>query len=265
MNPSIMKNREQLITAAGHRINTLLLGEISPRKPTLVFIHGGLDCIGMWREFPHQLCQQTGLAGLVYDRWGHGKSEPLILPRAGDPREDESGQPLADIFSHFAMDEVILVGHSFGGAIALIAASRHPKQVCASVSIAPQLVMHEDSMTGLALAEAAFNNGKLRDKLIPFHGDKTDTLFRNWASMVDHPSVPETPYERRLQTINCPVLALFGMIDNYGYKPNLNLVKQYVSSHLHITEIPDAAHYPHLETADVVIDEISQFIENLPG
>lgn len=246
-------------------INTLLLGRIKKDKPTLVFIHGGLDCIGMWRQFPQNLCQQTGLAGLVYDRWGHGKSEPLTLPRAGDPREDESGQPLADIFSYFSMNQVILIGHSFGGAMALIAASLHPENICAIVSIAPQLVMHEDSMAGLALAEAAYNNGKLRDKLIPFHGDKTDTLFHDWAGMVNQPTVPQTPYQQRMQDITCPVLALFGMGDNYGYIPNLKLVEQYVSSDLHIAEIPNAAHYPHLETPDIVIDEISQFIGNLPG
>ena len=260
-----MNNLEQRIPAAGHMINTLLLGQIKKDKPTLVFIHGGLDCIGMWREFPHSLCQQTGLAGLVYDRWGHGKSEPLTLPRVGDPREDESGQPLADIFTHFGMNEIILIGHSFGGAMALIAASLHPENICAIVSIAPQLVMHEDSMAGLALAEAAYNNGKLRDKLIPFHGDKTDTLFRNWAGMVDHPTVPEIPYQQYLQNITCPVLAIFGMEDNYGYAPNLNFVKQHVSSDLHITEIPNAAHYPHLETSPVALEKINEFIENLSG
>ena len=260
-----MNKQERCISAAGHKINTLQLGEISRDKPTLVFIHGGLDCIGMWRKFPESLCSATGLAGLVYDRWGHGKSAPLILPRDGDPREDESGQPLTDIFAHFGINEAILVGHSFGGAMALIAASMHPNTVSAIVSIVPQLVMHEDSMEGLALAEAAFNNGKLRDKLIPFHGDKTDTLFRNWANMADQPTVPKIPYPQRMANITCPVLALFGMKDNYGYMPNLDLIKQHVTCDLHISEIPDAAHYPHLETADIVIGEISQFIENLPG
>ena len=259
-----MNSLEQHIPAAGHMINTLLLGQLKKDKPTLIFIHGGLDCIGMWREFPRDLCQQTGLAGLVYDRWGHGKSEPLSLPRAGDPREDESGQSLADIFSYFDMNEVILVGHSFGGAIALIAASLHPVNVRAIVPIVPQLLMHEDSRAGLALAEKAFNNGKLRDKLIPFHGDKTDTLFHNWAGMAERPTVPEIPYQQYLKNITCPVLAVFGMNDNYGYAPNLDFVKQHVSSHLHISEIPEAAHYPHLETADIVIDKITTFIENLP-
>ena len=245
-------------------INTLQLGKITADYPTLVFIHGGLDCIGMWRTFPESLCSTTGLAGVVYDRWGHGKSEALVLPRAGDPREDESGQPLADLFSYFGMNEVILVGHSFGGAMALIAASLHPVNIRAIVPIVPQLLMHEDSRAGLALAEAAFNNGKLRDKLIPFHGEKTDILFRNWAGMADRPTVPKTPYEQYLQNITCPVLAIFGMKDNYGYAPNLDFVKQYVSSDLDITEIPDAAHYPHLETTTVVLDKISQFIESLP-
>ncbi len=255
-----MYSHEQDVIAAGHRITTLLLGEPEKDKPTLIFLHGGLDCIGMWREFPQQLCEASGLAGIVYDRWGHGKSAPLILPRPGDPREDEAGQPIADIIKHFSLDKVILVGHSFGGAVALIAASKHPDNICGIISIVPQLIMHSGAIDGLKKAEEAFYKGRLREKLQPFHGDKTDTLFKNWASMALKKTVPKKPYATSLEEITCPVLAIFGEQDNYGYQPNLDLITARVSSPLEIFKIEKAAHYPHLETPEPVIVKACEFI-----
>lgn len=251
---------EQVVTAAGHRLNTLLLGKVTSDQPTLVFVHGGLDCIGMWRSFPEQLHRATGYPCLVYDRWGHGKSEALTLPRDGDPREDEAGQPLADLFDYFGIDKAVLIGHSFGGAISLIAPSLHDSRIVGVVSIVPQLIFHNASREGLKAAVAAYDNGKLRDKLIPFHGDKTDTLFRNWSGMADRPTTPTKPYEQYLRAVQCPVLAIFGELDSYGYHPNLEFVKENVHSELNILEIKDAAHYPHLETPEVVITSISEFL-----
>ncbi|OUS07315.1 hypothetical protein A9Q90_05425 [Gammaproteobacteria bacterium 54_18_T64] len=258
-----MKSLEQRIPAAGHNINTLLLGEPQHGKPTLLFLHGGLDCIGMWREFPQQLCEASGLACIVYDRWGHGKSDPLVLPRAGDPREDEASQPIADIIQHFTLNKVILVGHSFGGAVALIAASKHPENICGIISIVPQLIMHSRTMEGLQLAEDAFYKGRLREKLLPFHGDKTDTLFKNWASMALKTTVPEKPYATSLDEITCPVLAIFGERDNYGYEPNLALMTERMSCPLEVCKIEDAAHYPHLETPEPTIAATCEFIDAL--
>ena len=256
-----MKSQEQLITAAGHRINTLLLGEPSTDKPTLIFLHGGLDCIDMWRMFPQQLCAASGLAGIVYDRWGHGKSDPLVLPRPGDPREDEAGQPISDIIQHFALNKVILVGHSFGGAVALIAGSKHPENIGGIISIVPQLIMHADAMEGLQLAEEAFYKGRLREKLLPFHGDKTDTLFKNWASMALKKTVPEKPYATSLEEITCPVLGIFGERDNYGYEPNLALMTERISSPLEVFKMKEAAHYPHLEKPEPLIAKVCEFID----
>ncbi|MCP3871545.1 MAG: alpha/beta hydrolase, partial [Desulfobacteraceae bacterium] len=47
------------------------------RKPTILFLHEGLGCIKMWKQFPEQLCRQLGCPGLVYDRQGYGNSSPL--------------------------------------------------------------------------------------------------------------------------------------------------------------------------------------------
>ena len=42
-------------------------------RTTLVFLHEGLGCIEMWRDFPQKLCDATMCAGFVYDRTAYGK------------------------------------------------------------------------------------------------------------------------------------------------------------------------------------------------
>ncbi|HBA33188.1 MAG TPA: alpha/beta hydrolase [Gammaproteobacteria bacterium] len=256
---------EQFIHAAGHRVNTLQIGEVRADKPALVFIHGGLDCIAMWRDFPSQVTEMTGLAAIVYERWGHGKSDPLVVPREGDPREDEAGAPLTDIFRHFGLKDVVLIGHSFGGAVALLAAAKHPDTVRGVVAMAPQLVMHPQCIDGVDLAEAAYKSGKLREKLVPFHGDNTDTLFFDWAGRSKTRAFQEKSYARELEQIRCPVLEIFGEKDNYGYRPNLELSRECITRPLSVLEIPEAGHYPHLETPEHVLKAIEAFVGVLPA
>ena len=43
---------------------------------TLIFLHEGLGCIEMWRDFPQRLCDATRCPGIVYDRTGYGGSSP---------------------------------------------------------------------------------------------------------------------------------------------------------------------------------------------
>ena len=45
-------------------------------RTALVFLHEGLGCIEMWRDFPQKLCDATMCAGVVYDRTAYGRSSP---------------------------------------------------------------------------------------------------------------------------------------------------------------------------------------------
>ncbi len=43
----------------------------------------------MWKEFPQQLAEATGLDLFVYERRGYGRSSPITLPRPDDYLEEE--------------------------------------------------------------------------------------------------------------------------------------------------------------------------------
>ena len=51
------------------------------KAPTLVFLHEGLGCVALWRDFPEKLAAATGCGAFVYSRLGYGKSDPCGLPR----------------------------------------------------------------------------------------------------------------------------------------------------------------------------------------
>jgi pimeloyl-ACP methyl ester carboxylesterase len=88
--------------------------------PTLIFLHEGLGCVAMWRDFPERLAAQTGCGALVYSRAGYGNSDPCELPRPIRFMHDEALVTLPQVLDAFQIREAILVGHSDGGSIALI-------------------------------------------------------------------------------------------------------------------------------------------------
>jgi len=255
--------REYFVQAAGRRLRARQIGNIQTNTPTLVFLHGGIDCIEMWRDFPEQVYQSTGLAVIVYERWGHGQSDPLTAFREGDTREEEADEPLLDVFKHFNLTNVILVGHSYGGVISLIAASLHKEIIRGVISVVPQMLIHPLCVAGAEAAKENFEKGDLRKKLFKFHGDGLDTLFYDWINRVNNKAFKAEDCSGYLQQIPCPVLQIYGEEDEFGYTPNLELSKRNISTNLTINVIPNAGHYVHLEAKEDVVNAINEFCISL--
>src|SRR3954468_20956407 len=62
----------------------------SADAPTIVMLHEGLGCVGLWGDFPEKLQQATGCGVFVYSRAGYGKSSPVPLPRPLTYMHDEA-------------------------------------------------------------------------------------------------------------------------------------------------------------------------------
>ncbi|MBL4704527.1 MAG: alpha/beta hydrolase [Flavobacteriales bacterium] len=98
--------------------------------PVLLFLHEGLGSIKQWKDYPDLLCEEVNLSGLLYDRQGHGKSPALSEERDETYLEKYALEELPAFLSHINLTrDLILIGHSDGGTIALIYASKFPKQV----------------------------------------------------------------------------------------------------------------------------------------
>jgi pimeloyl-ACP methyl ester carboxylesterase len=258
-----MKVSDSFVMAGGHRLNVRVLGDMISDRPTLVFLHGGLDCIAMWRGLPEALVAATGMPALVYERWGHGQSDPLTLPKVPDHRLNEADGTLAEMLRAFDIRSALLVGHSYGGCLALLAAALHPDVVRAAVAIAPQLVMHPAAHVGLESALAAWQSGKLRRSLEKYHGANTENLFLGWIGEVEteNPAI-QARYEELLRAIRRPVYVLVGDQDEYGYQPNFDLIERTVPGEYRTLEVlPGGGHHPHWHNLDGVVARLRPVLE----
>ena len=122
-----------------NKMNTLVVDDVSlevkwiglaeSQKPVLVFLHEGLGCVALWRDFPEKLCESLGLRGLAFSRQGYGASDPIPLPRPVDFMHHEGLKVLPKLFDAAGIDQAILIGHSDGGSISLINAGGCGTQV----------------------------------------------------------------------------------------------------------------------------------------
>jgi pimeloyl-ACP methyl ester carboxylesterase len=127
-------NHGQLTDIGGYRINALHLpGPPTPTLPPIVFIHGASGNLrDQETAFRNSL---EGRAELLFvDRPGHGYSE-----RGGPENDTPQGQAaaIARLMEMKGIDRAIIVGHSFGGAIAASFAVFHPQNTAGLLFLSP--------------------------------------------------------------------------------------------------------------------------------
>jgi pimeloyl-ACP methyl ester carboxylesterase len=196
------------------------------RKPLLVFLHEGLGCIGMWKEFPERLCAATGCTGLVYERQGYGLSSSQPAPRNIHYLHQFALVELPAVMERLAPGrEHILVGHSDGGSIALIYAAARPQGLRAVISAAAHVFVEDITIEGIRTVLAAHGSGKMR-ALARYHGDKAQQVFSSWADTWLAPWFRRWNIEYLLPAIACPLLAMQGGDDHYGSGAQMDAIER---------------------------------------
>jgi pimeloyl-ACP methyl ester carboxylesterase len=135
----------------------------SQNKPILVFLHEGLGSCAQWKDFPKEISDKTELPMLIYDRYGYGKSEMLNELRDNDYMDIEGFDSLTDLLKNLNITEkVILVGHSDGGTIALLFASKYPEKVLGVITEADHIFCEEITYRGFRATLKQFESGVLK-------------------------------------------------------------------------------------------------------
>jgi pimeloyl-ACP methyl ester carboxylesterase len=251
-----------LVAAAGHRLRVQRLQHAGAAAdpPTLVFLHEGLGSIPHWRDIPERLAMASGLPALVYDRWGFGGSDPLTLPRPDDYLEAESDAALPDLLAACGIGRHVLIGHSDGATIALLAAARQPAGLLGVVAIAAHVFIESCTADGVGRAAAAWAESDLPRRLARYHGDKAESVFRGWAETWLRPSFRRWQMTDRLPAIACPTLIVQGDGDEYGTLAQVNAIATSVSGPAETLVVTDCGHAPHLEAPDIVLPAIIRFV-----
>jgi pimeloyl-ACP methyl ester carboxylesterase len=237
--------------------------QVSAKRPILVFLHEALGCIELWRDFPDALAQETGLDALVYDRQGHGKSSSLATQRRPDYVHVEALDYLPRLLNLLDLNQVILVGHSEGGSIALLFASRYPQRACCLITEAAHVFVEESALAGIEHSKQAYETTELHDKLAKYHGDKTDQLFAAWAETWLSEDFRRWNIEAELPRVTCPVLAIHGKLDEYGTVAHVERIVQNTSGKAIPLVVSDCGHVPHRQARETVLDSMVSFIRQL--
>ncbi len=206
-----MKAPTSFVEILGRRLDYRLLPASGAGRPTLVFLHQGLGSASMWRAVPETLAQRTGCAALVYSRAGYGWSDAAAEPRAADFMLVEGQAILPALLAALDLADVILIGHSDGGTIALAYLAAGHKARGAIVA-APHVIDEEITWRAIAAQLAQWPDGALRARLARHHRD-ADRMFRSWAGIWLAPEFRAWSIANLLPAITVPLLAIQGHDD----------------------------------------------------
>ena len=237
------------------------LNEKSDSSEVLVFLHEALGSTAQWKDFPEKLCNLMGMRGLVYDRLGYGKSSEDETIRNSTYLEDfalnEMPQVISKLIPH---NKIHIAGHSDGGSIALIYASKFSKNIVSVSTMAAHVFVEDVTLNGIQPAIDAYKLGKL-DGLKKYHGEKTEHLFYNWARTWLSSEYKNWNIEKYLKGITCPTLVIQGENDQYGTEKQVESICSQVNGFSQKLMIPNCGHAPHLEEKELVLLELCKFIK----
>lgn len=276
----------RLIGPPGERVHVLEAGQPRGTAPDLVLIHGAN---GNLRDFTFDLVAR--LEGdfrlLAVDRPGLGWSDDLG-PRGDDPREQ--ARVLRAALTELGLERPIVLGHSYGGAVAMAWALEAPSDTAALVVLAGAT----HPWTGRLGLWYRLNEGPLGGvarRLVTALASEA-AIERTLASVFAPAPVPEgyathfgpgLSLRREAQAVNVrqvntllehlqamqphygglrlPIEAIHGAADTIvGLEIHSARLEAEVPG-VRLTRLPDAGHMPHHSHPDAVVSAIHRAAE----
>jgi pimeloyl-ACP methyl ester carboxylesterase len=242
---------------------TLEYRMIGPRPdaaPTIVMLHEGLGCVGMWGDFPDKVAAATGCGVFVYSRKGYGKSSPVTLPRQISYMHEEARDSLPKVLDAIGLEGGILLGHSDGASIAAIYAGTHQDhRVRGVVLMAPHFIVEDVSVKSIADAREAYNKGDLRTRLAKWHPN-VDVAFRGWNDVWLDNDFRQWDISEELAYVRVPILIVQGEDDQYGTLRQIEIANEECYCPVDVALLPGVKHQPHREGTEATLKAVTEFI-----
>jgi pimeloyl-ACP methyl ester carboxylesterase len=244
------------------RLEYRMIGPKPSLAPSIVMLHEGLGCVGLWGDFPQHLAAATGAGVFVYSRAGYGQSSPAALPRPLSFMHDEARQVLPKLLDAIGFRRGLLLGHSDGASIAAIyAGSVQDHRVRGLVLIAPHFITEDMGIAEIARAKAAYDQGDLRPKLARWHAD-VDNAFNGWSGAWLDPKFRSWDITEELAYIRVPILIVQGLHDQYGTQRQIEVAREECYCPVEVELLP-ARHAPHREAAEATLKATAEFANRL--
>jgi pimeloyl-ACP methyl ester carboxylesterase len=245
------------------RLEYRMIGPRPGVAPTIVMLHEGLGCVGLWGDFPDRLAAATGAGVFVYSRAGYGKSSPVTLPRPLTFMHAEAREALPRLLDAIGFRRGLLVGHSDGASIAAIyAGSVADHRIGGLVLLAPHFFTEAFGVAEIARMRALYATGDLRSKLARWHQDP-DNAFYSWSGPWLDPEFRKWDITEELAHIRVPVLVIQGEDDQYGTLDQVETAKEACQCPVEAVILPGVRHIPHREAAEETLRAIVDFTGRL--
>jgi len=266
--------------------------ESAPASPTcnVILLHGFGASTFSWRDTVLGLGERCRV--VAFDRPGFGLTE---RPMPGEWEGSSPYSPTAQadltiaLMDELGMQRAILVGHSAGAGVAVLAAARHPDRVSALVLEAPAVVAGGGPpawATPLLRTPQARRIGPLF--LRRFAGEGSDDLVRGAyadASLVTRQTLdgyrrplsaqdwdrglweltaaprPDDPADV-LPELTMPVLVIYGEADAYVSPDDSRRTAKLIPAS-QSTSIPNVGHIPHEEVPAAFETIVFRFLDDL--
>jgi pimeloyl-ACP methyl ester carboxylesterase len=251
---------EGLLDLGSQTLEYRMIGPLPDEAPTLVLLHEGLGCVGMWGDFPDKLAAATGCGVFVYSRAGYGKSSTVVLPRPIGYMHDEAKTSLPRLLDTIGFRRGLLVGHSDGASIAAIYAGSHQDhRVRGLVLMAPHFIVEDISIKSIAQAREAYNAGDLRARLAKYHAD-VDVAFRGWNDVWLENDFRRWDISEELAYIRVPILIVQGEDDQYGTVRQIEIAQEECYCPVEVALLPGVKHNPAREAPEITLRAVSDFV-----
>ena len=226
----------------------------------IVFLHEGLGSVSLWTQrgidWPQQVCDATGRAGVVYSRRGYGQSERTSVDLPADYMHREAWEVLPALLEALHIEKPVLLGHSDGATIALLYASRHAVAAC--IALAPHVLVEQVAVVAIAAAKNAFESGGLRERLARHHAD-VDGAFRQWNDVWLSEAFRSFDIRQECRRITAPLLLIQGLEDEYGTLRQLDEIAL-AAPHALRQHLPACGHSPQRDQPEKTLDAVVSFL-----
>jgi pimeloyl-ACP methyl ester carboxylesterase len=245
------------------RLEYRMIGPHPDSAPTIVMLHEGLGCVGLWGDFPDRLQATTGAGVLVYSRAGYGRSSSVALPRPLTFMQDEATEILPKVLDAIGFRRGLLLGHSDGASIAAIyAGSVQDHRVRGLILIAPHFFTEDMGIAEIARARTAYETTDLRRKLSRWHA-AVDNAFRGWNDVWLDPGFRKWDITAELAYIRVPILIVQGADDQYGTVKQVEAAERECYCPVEVALLPGVKHSPHREAPDALLKACADFVNRL--
>jgi pimeloyl-ACP methyl ester carboxylesterase len=225
----------------------------------LVLLHDSLGCVDLWRDFPATLAHRLGRAVVAYDRLGFGRSSPREELPSADFIREEAEEVFPAVLGRLGIAEFAAFGHSVGGAMALVAASRAGDRCKAVVSESAQAFVEDRTVAGVRAARAQFERPEQFERLRRWHGEKARWVLDAWTEVWLSPGFASWTLGPDLPRVRCPVLLIHGDQDEYGSVQFPAFIRDRVGGPAEMHVLGGCGHVPHRERPDEVIELVARF------